>query len=65
MLLLIGLILNLHKWILFLVRVQTSIKAEIVLAEMKTTLQQDQTYDHELMISKKPSVEMLPLFKSE
>ena len=41
LLLSIGAVLNLHKWILFLVRVQTSIKAEKVLAELTTTLSQE------------------------
>lgn len=41
LLLAIGAVLNVHKWILFLIRVQTSVKAEIVLVELKTALQQD------------------------
>ncbi len=61
----IGAVLTVHKWILFLIRIQTSVKAETVLVELKTALQQDETFDNELEISQKPSVEMLPAFKSE
>jgi hypothetical protein len=51
LLLAIGAVLNVHKWILFLTRVQTSVKAEKVLAELKTALQQDESFDDDLEIS--------------
>ena len=51
LLLAIGAVLNVHKWILFLIRVQTSVKAEKVLAELKTALQQDESFDEDLQIT--------------
>jgi hypothetical protein len=44
LLLIIGAVLNVHKWIQFLLRIQTSIKVEKVLDELKAAQRAENTF---------------------
>lgn len=62
----VGVVLNVHKWISFLLKVYTSIKAEKVIAEqIMREPQMEGTFDYGTLTSKKSSIDMFPYFKAE
>lgn len=64
LLLIIGVVLNVHKWIQFLLRIQTSIKVEKLLDELKVAQRAENAFEDSETTSK-PTLDMLPVIKNE